>query len=269
MVRGGPRISGLPKAARTVMLKLRPTTRVSDGQQSRSTPPAEHPVRPDARTPRTVEPSAKPGKLARIGAGWKLTSGAVATVATVIGALATFGVVGGGAGAAPPGVAIAAAAAKASNSGSSKVLVTVIKTRAGAPPGSGGTTLGAGEFDYRRGRGRLEYDLSRTAHLEDFYAVEVRFDGPYFFVRDSGVFHWPKGKQWLRVRFVDLPGLAGSTYAKVSDLGVADPTDAVKSLGGGASGAKLIGEESLHGEQAKHFRVQRGAASTVDIWVDG
>jgi hypothetical protein len=249
-----------------MLKRLRPRTRATDGQRSRSRPPAEHPARPDARTPGAVERPAK-GKLARIGAGWQFTSGAIATIATAIGALAAFGIVGGGAGAPPPAVAIASAATKASDSGSSKVLVTVIKTRAGAAPGSGATTLGAGEFDYRRGRGRLEYDLSRVPKLQDYYAVEVRFDGPYFFVRDSGVFHWPNGKQWLRVRFVDLAGLPGA-YGKIADLGVADPTDAVKSLAGSASGAKLIGEESLHGEQAKHYRVQRGAGNTVDIWVD-
>src|SRR4051812_46954099 len=207
------------------MLKLRPRTRATEGHRPRSQPPVEPPARPDARAPDEVERPAKRGKLAEISAGWKFTSGAIATIATAIGVLATFGVVGGGPGAPPPAVAIASAATKASDSGSSKVLVTIIKTRTGAAPGSGATTIGAGEFDYRRGRGRLEYDLSRVPKLQDYYAVEVRFDGPYFFVRDSGTFRWPLGKQWLRVRFVDLPGLPG-TYGKLADLGVADPADA-------------------------------------------
>jgi hypothetical protein len=254
------------------MLKLRPRTRATaDAERSRSRPPAEHQAASDARQPSAQAAPAKPGKLDRVGAGWKFTSGALGTIATAVGLLATFGVIGGGAGAPAPGVAIASAATKASDSGSSKVLVTVSKTPTGAAPGSGGTVMGAGEFDYRRGRGRLEYDLSRTPHHEDYYAVEVRFDGPSFFVRDSGgVFRWPEGKEWLRVRFVDLAGLRlqGGAYAKVSDLGVADPSEAVKTLESSASGAKLIGEESLHGEQAKHYRVPRGPGTTVDIWVD-
>jgi hypothetical protein len=209
-------------------------------------------------------------KLARVSTGWKFTSGAIATIATAVGVLATFGVVGGGPGAPAPALAIASAAAKATDSGTSRVLVTVIKTRTGAAPGSGDTILGAGEFDYRRGRGRLEYDLSRTPTHQDYYAIQVRFDGPSFFVNDSGVFHWPHGKHWLRVRYVDLAGLRlqGGAYAKVPDLGVADPTEAVKSLEGSASGAKLVADESLHGEPAKHYRVRRGAGTTEDVWVD-
>src|SRR4051794_20059910 len=102
------------------MLKLRPRTRATEGHRPRSQPPAEPPVRPDGPTPDEVEPPAKHETLSRIGVGWKLTSGAIATIATAIGVLATFGVVGGGPGAPPAAVAIASAATKSSDSGSSK-----------------------------------------------------------------------------------------------------------------------------------------------------
>src|SRR3954452_22338347 len=117
-------------------------------------------LKPSTRTTRSL---ARP-RLARVSTGWKVASGAIATIATAIGILTTLGVIRGDNGPAPS-AAIASAAIKATDSGSSKVLVTIIETPAGAPAGSGGTTIAAGAFDFRRGRGRMEYDFSRRKGL--------------------------------------------------------------------------------------------------------
>lgn len=201
-------------------------------------------------------------------------SGVIATVATAVGVLTTFGIVGDGGGAPPPAVAVASAAAKAGDASSSRVLVTVIDTRAGAPAGSGTKTLGAGEYDYRRGRGRMEYDLSQQKGLEDLYAVEVRFDGQTFFVRDPGTFGLAKNKPWLRATLAEL-ARSDPAFAAIADIGVHDPMHALEELQANASDTKRIGEEQLHGFKTTHYRGHRdpdggGPARPVteDVWVD-
>src|SRR3954471_283402 len=98
---------------------------------------AKHPSTTQTRTMRASSrsspaPAAADGgargrrRLERVGAGWKVGSGGVATIATVVGVLSTFGLVGGGGGAPPAAVAVASAAAKAADASSSRVLVTVI-----------------------------------------------------------------------------------------------------------------------------------------------
>jgi hypothetical protein len=220
----------------------------------------------------TLKPSQKPGKVERIGAGWKVSSGAIATIAAAFGVLTTLGVIRGGDDPPAPSAAIASAAAKATDSGSSKVLVTIIESPTGGSARAGGTTIGAGAFDFRRGRGRMEYDFSRRKGLEDLYSVDVRFDGPTYFVHNSGALRLPvpKSKPWVRVTFAD-----SAHSSALSDLGVFDPAQIVAALSRPASGAKLIGRETLRGEPMKHYRIERdpdgrGPALpiTKDVWVD-
>jgi hypothetical protein len=220
----------------------------------------------------TLKPSQKPGRIERIGASWKVSSGAVATIAAAFGVLTTLGVIRGSDDAPAPSAAIASAAVKAADSGSSKVLVTIIEKPTGGSAGAGGTTIGAGAFDFRRGRGRVEYDFSRRKGLEDLYSVDVRFDGPTYFVHNSGALRLPvpKSKPWVRVTFAD-----SGNSAALSELGVFDPVQIVTALSRPASGAKLIGKETLRGESMKHYRVERdpdGRGPTLpmtrDVWVD-
>jgi hypothetical protein len=135
--------------------------------------------------------------------------------------------------------------------------------------------LGAGEYDYRRGRGRMEYDLSRQKGQEDLYAVEVRFDGPTFFVRDPGTFGLARNKPWLRATFAELARSGIPAFAAVADIGIHDPTHALKELAASAGGTKRIGEEQLHGVKTTHYRAQRdpdgggpARSTTADVWVD-
>ena len=241
-----------------------------------------HPSTTRARIRRAPSPSAPAAdgvahrrrRLARVDAGWKVVSGVIATIATAVGMLTTFGILGGGSGP-PPAVAVTSAAAKAADSGSSRILVTVMETRAGSPAGSGTMTLGAGEYDYRRGRGQMEYDLSQQKGNEDLYAVKVRFDGPTFFVRDPGTFHLAKNKPWLRTSVAELARYGPPFGALGTDVGIHDPTQALKELEAEASGTKRIGEEQLHGVKTTHYRAHRdpdggGPARPVteDVWVD-
>jgi hypothetical protein len=206
----------------------------------------------------------------RTSVGFRVASGALATVATAVGLLATLGVIGG-ATETSASAAVASAASKASGAGSSKVLVTIVETPSGTPTGPAQTTLAAGSFDFRRGRGRMEYDYSRRKGLEDLYSVEVIFNGPTFFVENDAALGLPvpKGKHWVRVRFAD------SAKSPVAFLGVFDPTQILAELESRTSGAKRIGTETIRGEPMKHYRIERdpdgpGPARplTKDVWVD-
>jgi hypothetical protein len=137
-------------------------------------------------------------------------------------------------------------------------------------------TLGAGEYDYRRGRGRMEYDLSRQKGGEDLYAVEVRFDGPTFFIRDPGTFPLPnKNKPWLRATFTELANSGDPALAAVADVGIHDPTHALEELEASTRGTKRIGQEQLHGVDTTHYQAHRDPDGggpdrpvTEDVWVD-
>ncbi|HEX8073824.1 MAG TPA: hypothetical protein VF545_02480 [Thermoleophilaceae bacterium] len=228
---------------------------------------------PDDHDGERAVPEKQPGRLARVSAGWKAVSGAVATIATAVGVLTTLGLVGGGGGGPGPSDAMAAAASKTATAGSSTLQVSITRTPRGAAAAD--TIVGRGEIDYRGGRGRMEWDLSNSPGLEDLGEVEVLFNGPVLYV-PAAVLGLPKDKPWVRVAFADLDRIdSTSQYAVLSDLKIDDPTQVVKSLDENSSGAKKVGEEQAFGVKTTHYRAQRdpdgkgpATPTTVDLLVD-
>lgn len=254
----------------------RRSTRARSGTRDRDRPSNDE-VEAAEPEEEAADAEKEPGRFARISTGWKGISGVIATIGTAVGVLTTLGLIGGGGGAAGPSEAVASAASKTAQAGSSSLRVMVIETPRGAAAGSGDTIVGSGQLDYREGRGRIEYDLSRRRGSEDMTAVEVVFNGPAFYVRDPGALGLPKGKRWVRVAFDDITRVqdGGGELAVLSELRIDDPTKTVASLEENSSGAKEVGEEPLYGVTTKHYRAQRDPdgqgptpPTTVDAWVD-
>lgn len=254
--------------------------------------PAAHPTasrrkRAEARDADAGEPDAaeseatedaeaeeKPGRLARIGASWKTVSGVVATVGTAVGVLATLGLVGGGGGSAGAEAAIASGVAKTADASTFRLRYTTTTTPR-SDPGGKSTIVGDGEFDYRAGRGRMEFDLSRSAGNEALSSVIVVFNGPTFYFRETrprpGGFEFKPETPWARVTFAEVqrdPTLAPPGVSS-------DPTKGIKGLGDDASGIRKVGTEPGPGVVWTHYRGQRdpdagGPArpTTIDVWID-
>ncbi|HEX8065801.1 MAG TPA: hypothetical protein VF520_04655 [Thermoleophilaceae bacterium] len=223
------------------------------------------------------EPKERPGRLARLDAGWKALSGVVATIATAVGVLATLGVVGGGGGGpASPAAAIESGAAKTADARSSRVRVSETETpRTGAAAPS--RFVGDGTFDYRTGRGHMRYDFSGNRGDEDLSSVDVVFNGPTVYIHDPGGLRFPGGTPWARVSLADLQRLGGGAESDLARFfdGIEDPTRAVESLAESASGMRKVGEDPVVGADWTHYRSVRdpdGAGpappATKEAWVD-
>jgi hypothetical protein len=222
------------------------------------------------------EAEEQPGRFARLSAGWKTTSGVVATIGTAVGVLATLGVIGGGGGAVAPSDAIAGAT-KNVNASSFRLRVSLTEIpRSGAPGAS--TIVGDGRLDYRASRGHMVYDLSQSTGTEGLSKVDLVFNGPTLYIHDPGGLGFPKETPWGRLEVSDFERLEGSsdgTLSFFSELGINDPTQAVRNLEKNSSGAKKVGTETIFGDEWAHYRAQpdpdgRGPAQpeTIDIWVD-
>ncbi|HEX8647983.1 MAG TPA: hypothetical protein VF715_13905 [Thermoleophilaceae bacterium] len=214
-----------------------------------------------------------PGRFHRVSAGWKAASGVVATVGTAVGILATLGVIGGGEPVTPSDAI--AGATKNVNASSFRLRVSMTEIpSSGASRAS--TIVGDGQLDYGASRGHMQYDLSQSTGIRELSKVDLVFDGPTLYLHDSGGLNLEK--PWGRVEIADWQRLEGSSNATLeffSDLGIDDPTQAVKDLEKSSSGARKIGDEAIFGDEWTHYRAEpdpdgRGPMrpETVDVWVD-
>ncbi|HLK45929.1 MAG TPA: hypothetical protein VKT18_08055 [Acidimicrobiales bacterium] len=184
---------------------------------------------------------------------WKGISGAIGTVATIVGTLLALGVIHPfGAG----GVSVAQAATRTVDKGTSRVTITV---RGPLPSGGNGVLFSAdGTQDYRLDRGAYTYDYSGLAQSTPGFPTTVSaiVDGTTMYVR----LPQPRaGKEWLVLDLVQVykqqEGVdLGPFFADSSDPGTA-LTNLLA-----AGNVKAVGKEQLlDGTEATRY------SGTIDL----
>jgi hypothetical protein len=169
----------------------------------------------------------------------KAIGGLVGIAAAVVSILVAFDIIGGGSD------ALGAAVDKTIDAGSSRV--TLEMSGEGENPFS---FSGAGEMDFRRSRGRLNYDYSAMGGPSEVEAIIV---GSTFYFRPADRSRLPEGKTWVRVSISDLVGeKAGSVQIGLLPLGQDDPSRLLEMLRE-TGDAKEVGEERLFGGATTHY----------------
>jgi hypothetical protein len=195
----------------------------------------------------------------------KWISGIVATAATIIGALATLGVIGGTA----PGEAVAHAAEKARDAGSS--LVRLEMTVPGDQPSSGSKVEADGALDYTSGRGSFDYELTDPAGERS--QAEVRFAGSRLYVRPPREWGLSQTHPWVGATLDELKSAAsdGGADVRVRVLaglnfeGMTGSLDYLKRIGD----VEEAGKEVIGGDETTRYdgTVRAGQSVHVSVWI--
>ena len=139
---------------------------------------------------------------------------------------------------------LSAAQSKTTAAKSAKVTMKVAAEAAGQT-----TNLsGDGAFDFAKKLGQMHMSLPRPGGAD--IAIDVVYSGTSFFM-GSDVFQAVAGKHWLKI---DLNTFTGDA----SKFGAQDPTQGLEFLSG-ASDAKVVGTETVHGEKTTHY------TATIDL----
>ncbi|MFD8571270.1 hypothetical protein [Streptomyces sp. NPDC059639] len=185
--------------------------------------------------------------------------------------------------------ALTRASDKASGLGSAEVETTTVLTAAGGRPVAMNGTYSWGDGAAMD----VEMDTAnaKMSTLQDDPTMQVKMvDGAYFYEIDPQPSGPLKGKHWMRIDVSAVMGEAGAD--SIADN--ADPTAGLRYIGA-SKNVKEVGEESVRGKKAVHYRGSIGAAQvnssskfsaaekkaalkslaagggrlTYDVWVDG
>jgi hypothetical protein len=211
---------------------------------------------------------------------FKWAGGLIGAAATIIGALATLGILSGSS----PEEALANAASETLDAGSSRVRV---ETRLAGPPGAErgvSTVVADGELDYTTGRGRFEYDLS-TTNPPARWKIEVRFAGGALYARLPPEWGLSPARPWLRAELERLQRVgaqqADARVSLLARLSFEDVSGTLEYLEQ-AGDVEEVGSEEIRGVETTRYDatidlsdadLNSGAAggdSTVKVsaWID-
>lgn len=155
--------------------------------------------------------------------------------------------------------ALAAAFNKTNDAGTSRMSFRIRMDANGENVEFGGQ----GAFDYRRARGRVDYDLTDLAKVdpetEGIGRMTMVFDGLVFYMQMEGLrSELPPGKRWLKLDLTKVGAGAGADLGGLSQLSQS-PAQMLAYLRAASTEIEEVGTETVRGVQTTQYR------ATVDL----
>jgi hypothetical protein len=164
--------------------------------------------------------------------------------------------------------ALAAAFNKTNDAGTSRMSFRIRMDANGENVDFGGQ----GSFDYRRGRGRVDYDLTDLAKVDPesvgIGKMTMVFDGLVFYMQMEGVqSELPPGKRWLKLDLTKVGAGAGADLGGLSQLSQS-PAQMLAYLRAASTEIEEVGTETVRGVQTTQYRATVDLRKALELQVE-